>query len=82
MEVHFTPEAERKLSDLAVMTGRSADELLEDALAGYSAELAQTRAMLDRRYDEIKDGKVQLIDGEEAFAQLRKNIEARRTGPA
>ena len=35
MNVHFTPEFEKKLSDLAAKTGRAPEELLEDALAGY-----------------------------------------------
>jgi len=37
MEVHFTPEFEKKLNDLAAKTGRARELLLEDALAGYGA---------------------------------------------
>ena len=36
------------------------------------------REMLDRRYDEIKSGRVKPIDGEEAFARLRRKGEERR----
>jgi hypothetical protein len=34
--------------------------------------------MLDGRYDDIKSGKVKLIDGEEAFARLKEKTEAQR----
>ena len=78
MEVHLKPETEMRIQELASKTGRSPDELVEDAMAGYLAELAQTRTMLDGRYDEIKSGRVELIDGEEAFARLRRKGEDRR----
>ena len=46
MEVHFTPETEQKLNDLAVQSGRgTADELVRDVVEGYFNELAQTREM-------------------------------------
>ena len=82
MEVHFTPELEKKLNDLAAQSGMSADELVQDAVVGMFDELAGTREMLDRRYDDIKSGKVKLIPGDEAFDRLHQRIEARRNGPA
>ena len=82
MEVHLTPELEKKLNDLAEQSERPAAELAQDAIAGYVDEVADTRAMLDRRYDDIKSGKVKLIPGDEAFARLHERIEARRNGPA
>ncbi len=82
MEVHFTPELEKRLTDLAALSGRPAGDLVQDAVAGLVDELADTRNMLDRRYDEVKSGKVKLMHGEEAFARLHERIEARRTGPA
>ena len=72
MELRLTPETETRLNELAAKTGRAPDELVEDAMAGYLAELAETRKMLDSRYDDIKSGRVKPIDGEEAFARLRK----------
>jgi putative addiction module component (TIGR02574 family) len=78
MEVNFTPELEKKLNDLAALTGRPAVELVQDAVAGYIDDLPETRAMLDRRYDDIKSGKVKLIPGEEVFERLRQKSEARR----
>ena len=67
MEVHFTPDIEAQLDQLATETGRAKDEFVQDAMAGYFDELARVRETLNTRYDEIKSGKVQLIDGEEAL---------------
>lgn len=44
-----------------------------------AAEITEVRDMLDSRYDDIVSDKVQLINGEEAFAHLRQRIEFRRT---
>jgi predicted transcriptional regulator len=70
MEVNFTQDVQAKLDRLATDTGRPASELLEDAVNGLFDELAFTREMLDRRYDEIASGRVQAIDGEEAYRRL------------
>jgi predicted transcriptional regulator len=82
MEVHFEPDVEKKLNDLAAQSGRGTDELLQDALAGYLDELAATQEMLNRRYDDLKNGKVKLIDGEEAFARLKAKTEVQRNRQA
>ena len=82
MEVHLNPDLQAKLDKLATETGRSRGELVEDAVAGYFAELADVREMLDSRYDDLKIGRVQLIDGEEAFARLKAKTEAQRNRPA
>ena len=76
MEMHFTPDVEAKLNALATETGRTAEEFVQDALAGYVEELAQVRGMLDSRYDDIKSGRVQPIDGEAFFESLRQREEA------
>jgi predicted transcriptional regulator len=78
MEVHLRPEIESRLQELAAKTGRAPDDLVEDAMAGYLKELAETREMLDGRYDDITSGRVNPIDGEEAFANLRRTSELRR----
>jgi predicted transcriptional regulator len=78
MEVHLRPETESRLQELAAKTGRAPDDLVEDAMAGYLKELAETREMLDGRYDDIKSGRVNPIDGEEAFANLRRKSELLR----
>ncbi len=80
MAVQLTPEWEAKLNAMAVVTGRNADELLQDAMAGYFEELTTLCRELDSRYDDFKRGKVQPVDGEEVFARLRAKSEARRAG--
>lgn len=72
MEVHFTPETEKKLNDVAAQSGQAADELVQDVIAGYLEGLAGVREMLDRRYDDLKSGRVKPIDGETFFENLRK----------
>jgi predicted DNA-binding protein len=79
MEVHLKPETESRLHELASQSGRPTDELVEDAMAAYLREASDLRSMLDSRYDDIKSGKVQPVDGEEAFARLRQKSEARRS---
>lgn len=72
MEVHFTPETEKTLKDLAAQSGRGTDELVEDAMAGYFAEVLQIRETLNSRYDDLKSGNVIPMDGEEFFDTLRR----------
>lgn len=73
MEVHFPPDTEQKLKDLAAQSGRrTADELVQDVVEGYFDELARTRETLNSRYDDLKSGKVKPIDGEAFFENLRK----------
>jgi predicted transcriptional regulator len=78
MVVHLKPETESRLQKLAAKTGRAPADLVEDAVAGYLVELTQVRDLLDRRYDDIKSGRVVPIDGDEAFTQLRRKSEDRR----
>jgi len=78
MEVHFTPDLEAKLDKLATETGRPTGELVEDVIAAYLDELAGVRETLNSRYDDLKSGRVQPIDGEEAFARLKAKTEAQR----
>ena len=72
MEVHFPPELEKKLNDLAALSGRSADVLVQDAVAGLVDDLAETREILDRRYDDLKSGRVKPVGGEAFFESLRQ----------
>jgi hypothetical protein len=72
MEVHFAPELQAKLDQLVIETGCPVEKLIEDALAGYVPELAQTREMLDSRYDDLKSGRAKPIDGEAFFESLRQ----------
>jgi predicted DNA-binding protein len=78
MEVHFRPETESRLQELASKSGRPPGELIEDAMAAYLEELGKVREMLDVRFDDLKSGRVKAVDGEAAFADLRRRSETRR----
>jgi predicted transcriptional regulator len=78
MEVHFKPDVQAKLEQMARESGRPSDELLEDAVIGYFDELTHAREMIDRRFDELESGRVTPIDGEEAFQRLRENTNVQR----
>jgi predicted transcriptional regulator len=80
VDVRLDPDLTEKLNALATELGRSPEELVQDAVAGYVDERDSVRATLDARYDDIKSGRVQPIDGEEAFARLRARSTIRRTG--
>jgi predicted transcriptional regulator len=79
MEVHLRPETESRLQELASKSGRAPNDLIEDAMAGYLLEVAEVREMLDGRYDDLKSGRVKPVDGEEAFANLRRKSQERRS---
>ena len=80
MEVHFAPDVEKKLHDLATQSGRGTDELVRDVVEGYFDELAQAREMLNTRYDDLKSGRVKPISRNEVVAHFReKSAAARRT---
>jgi predicted transcriptional regulator len=83
MQVHVTPETAKKLKklkDLAAASGRAPEDIVEDALTGYLEEVASVRKTLDRRYDDLKSGRVKPINGEEAIRKLREKSERRRSG--
>jgi predicted transcriptional regulator len=79
MEVNFRPETESRLQELASQSGRAPEDLIEDALAGYLQEVVHLRDTLDRRYDDLKTGRVKPIDSEKAFTDLRHKSQQRRT---
>lgn len=83
MEVHFAADTEKKLKDLAAQSGRkTADELVQDVIEGYFDELAQTRSMLNNRYDDLKSGRLKAIPGDEVEAYFQdKSAAARRSPP-
>ncbi len=79
MEIHFPPETEKKLKDLAAQSGGgTADELVRDVIEEYFGDLAQTRETLDRRYDDLESGRVKPIPGDEVIARLRAKSAAYR----
>jgi hypothetical protein len=77
VEIHLTPDAQAKLEQMARDSGRRSEDLVEDAVIGLFDELTRTRAILDRRYDDLESGQVQPIDGEEAFHRLMTKTEER-----
>ena len=78
MEIHFTPELEKKLNDLAAQRGQAADELVQEFVSACIGDLSDVRNMIDNRYDDLKSGRVKPIDGEEAFARLKEKSKLRR----
>jgi predicted DNA-binding protein len=78
MDVPFSADEQARISQIASATGRGADELVREVMTDYLDELAEAREMLDSRYEDIKSGRVKPIDGEEAFARLRRKSEERR----
>ena len=77
MELHLNnPDLQAKLDRWVSETGRGPDELVEDAMAGYFEELAQVREMLNRRYDDLKNGSVQPIPRDQVVAHFREKSAA------
>ena len=72
MTVNLSPETESRLRELVASTGRPAEELVEDAMAGYLAELSEVREMLDKRFDDLTTKRMNSIDGEDALRRLRQ----------
>jgi predicted transcriptional regulator len=72
IEVQLKPEIQLRLQELASISRRPIDDLIEGALAGYLEEVAEVRSMLDSRYDDIKSGRVKPIDGKAFFESLRR----------
>lgn len=80
MEVHFAPETEKRLHELAAQTGRqSADELVQGVMEGYFDELAQAQTMLSNRYDDLVAGRVEPISAERVAAYFREKSRAARS---
>ena len=58
MDVQISAATAKKLNELAASSGRSPEEIVEDALAGYFAGLAAAGETLDSRHDDLKTGRV------------------------
>lgn len=74
-------EIQAKIDRWVTETGRGPDELIEDAVASYFEELTQTREMLDSRYDDLKNGRVKPVSGDEVIAHFREKSAVRRSPP-
>jgi hypothetical protein len=78
---YFSPETEKNRGTRALSGRATADELVQDVVAGYFDELAQTREMLIDRYDNLKSGGVKPISGEEIVAHFREKSAAALSVP-
>jgi hypothetical protein len=78
MDVQLTPQTEQKLTALATQSGRRADGLVENAMAGYFDEVDQVRVILDSRHDDLKSGRVKPIPGDKVEAYFRQKSATRR----
>lgn len=72
MELRFKPETESRLLELAAKMGQTPEEFVEDAMAGYVAEISEVRETLESRYDDFKNGRTKPIDGKAFFESLRQ----------
>jgi hypothetical protein len=72
MEVHLAPKLQAEIDQLLKESGYPLEDLVADALAGYVPDLPAKRGMLDSRYDDLKNGNVKPIDGEEFFANAKR----------
>lgn len=59
-------------------TGSRNDGQVGEAEGGLPEELAAAREVIDRRYDDLESGRVQLIDGEAAYRLLMARTAAQR----
>ena len=78
MQIELTPETQARLDQLVHDTGRPAQELVEAALASYLDDVAQVRDVLDRRYADLKQGRVAAITSDAAIAGIQDKSRARR----
>ena len=82
MDVHLNnPDIQAKIDRWVEETGRRPDELVEDAVAGYFEELNQARETLNSRYDDLKNGRVKPVTGNEIAARFREKSAAHRSQP-
>jgi predicted transcriptional regulator len=78
MDVSLNPDLAARLEQWAAQTGRDPEELIADAMAGYFAELSRTRELIDGRYESLRSGKADLVDGDEALRMLKQSTDAQR----
>jgi hypothetical protein len=73
MDLNLQPELAVKLEQWSAQSGRPAGEVVEEAIAGYFAEIENVRKTLDSRYDDIVNGMVEPVDGEEAVRLIKES---------
>ena len=70
MPLHLTPELERRLAQIAARSGRSPDEIAQEALEGYATHLESLIA--DIREGEESAEREGSLTHEEVFARIEK----------
>ena len=78
MEVVFSAEVQEQLERMARESGRTEQELVEDAVRVYLRDLAEVREMLDSRYDDVVNGTVETLSAEEVQEYFRERSAAAR----
>ncbi len=78
MEVHFPPEVQARIEQMAQDTGRRSDELIENVVTDFLEDFVFTREALNRRYDDLESGRITAIPGQDVFARIRAKSVARR----
>lgn len=71
MEVHFTPELQARLDQMARESDCPSEQVVESAVKCYLDGLERVRQVLDSRYDDLESGRVKPSDGEAFFESLR-----------
>jgi predicted transcriptional regulator len=75
MEVHFTSEQLRRLSQIATYTGTDAEHLVKDAALRLVEEDAEFRAAVRRGIAQADHG--ELLDHSEVVARMERRLQSR-----
>lgn len=78
MEMNLTPDVQAELEQFTTETGCKAETLVNSLLSDYFNEHAKVRQTLDRRYDDIKSGRVIPLDGPTVFREILAENDAKR----
>jgi hypothetical protein len=73
--VHFTPEVQAKLEQMARDTGSRSDELVKDVVTDFFDEVTFTRQTIGRRYDDLEGGRVQPVSRDELVPTSSKKAQ-------
>ena len=74
MSLEIKPCQEAKIAALATTTDRDKAEILNEVIDSYFDSLDDVREMLDRRFDDVKSGRVKVLTPE----QLREDLDRRK----
>ena len=74
MEVDLTPEQETQLNDLAVLTGRGTDDLVQEAVDRLLAYTTWFKEQVGVGMDQIKRG--EFVEDEEVRARIERMFQS------